>query len=36
MRPSISATTPQIEGCGIDIPIIPTAASSTGKSRGNR
>src|ERR687898_27695 len=36
IRPSISATTPQTEGCGIHIAIIPVAASSAGKSRGNR
>src|SRR5918994_6653211 len=36
IRPSISATTPQIEGCGSHIASIPVAASSAGKSRGNR
>ena len=36
IRPSISATTPQTEGCGIHVAINPVAASSTGKSLGKR
>jgi hypothetical protein len=35
IRPSASATTPQMAGCAIKVLVSCTAASSVGKSRGN-